>query len=294
MTRERVFLVFHWSGLIFGLLILVVFGAGFLRRDAAALTQTLGITLIVAGVVALILSNDNLRGIAILSCHAQPVPAGDDCPLEVTVKNFSDRERIGLTVRTGWRVRPRASAWIPLLEPGESAVVRLTLPTLRRGRYRAPRLWVCSVRPVGLCFAWKDFPQTATFCVYPVPHGRPLGDERACGQSGKTDRDDVVGHRPYHPGDLLTRLDWRIFARTGGLLVRTLDDGGTERVLLRWVDTQFLGDPERRLEQLSFWVDQCVQEGRAFTLDLGAGHGRQDGENLVACREALAVFEESP
>lgn len=290
-SRERVYIIFHWTGLVFGFLILLVFGSGYLWRDSGALTQTLGITLVVAGVVALIQSNDNLRGIEILGCRSVPTAAGEAVHLEVTVKNSADRERIGLTIRTGWRVRPRASVWLPLLEAGEIATVRLALPTNRRGRFPVPQLWVCSVRPVGLCFAWKVFPQTAAYDVYPAPRGRPLDQEMEAGGEGEADRDDVSGHRPYNPGDMLSRMDWRVFARTGELLVRTLEEGGEEEVLLRWTDTRFLKDPEARLEQLSFWMDQCAQEGRPFLLDLG-GSQNLSSANLNACREALATFEE--
>jgi Uncharacterized conserved protein (some members contain a von Willebrand factor type A (vWA) domain) len=294
MARERIYIVFHWAGLLFGFIVLIVFGSGYLLRDAGNLTQTLGITLIVAGVVALIQSNDNLRGIEITGCRAQPAAAGETLRLEVTLRNTSDRERIGLTVRTGWRVRPRGSAWIPVLEAGETVTVHLPLPVKRRGCFPIPPLWVCSVRPVGLCFAWKVFPQTGVYYVYPRPRGRSLDRETKPDRHGGGDRDDVTGHRSYNPGDMLSRLDWRVFARTGKLVVRTLEEGSDEEVVLRWEDTRFLPDVERRLEQLSFWIDQCVKEGRPFRIDLGTGGGLLGSANLAACREALATFTEPP
>ncbi len=293
-SRERVYILFHWAGLVFGFLILLVFGAGYLARESSALTQTLGITLVVAGVVALIQSNDNLRGIEILGCRSLPVAAGEKLNLEVTVRNSAGRERIGMTVRTGWRIRPRVSAWLPVLEAGETATVRLALPTTRRGRFAIPQLWVCSVRPAGLCFAWKVFPQPATYDVYPAPRGRPLDREMEAVGEGGGDLDDVSGHRPYNPGDMLSRMDWRVFARTGELVVRTLEEGGEEEVNLRWADTRFLAGTEARLEQLSFWMDQCGREGRPFALDLGNSRGVLGSANLNACREALATFEEKP
>lgn len=292
MARERIYIVFHWAGLMYGILIFLVFASGYLKRDSSGLIQTLGITLIVAGVVVLIQSNDNLRGVEIVGCRSQPCPAGSQAEIEVTVRNGSDRERIGLTVRNGWRARPRASTWLPVLDPGETATVRLLLPTHRRGRFPVPTLWICSIQPAGLCFAWKVFPQSAVYHVYPEPKGRPLDAERTAGAQNDDDRDDVSGHRPYNPGDRLSRLDWRVFARTGELVVRTLEEGGGETVALRWEDTRFLDSTERRLEQLSCWMDQCVREGRAFTLDLGGSRGRLSSSNLVACREALALFEE--
>ena len=293
-SRERVYIVFHWAGLVFGLFVLVIFGSGFVLPGAAALTQTLGIALVVAGVVALIQSNDNLRGVEILGCRSHPVAAGDDLLLDVTVRNTSDRERIGLTVRTGWRVRPRSSAWLPLLKAGETAAIRLAVPTSRRGRFPVPQLWVCSVCPVGLCFSWKVFAQTGGYFVYPVPRGRPLDPETEIDGAGEGDRDDVTGHRPYQVGDMLSRMDWRVFARTGSLVVRTLEEGGEEEVLLRWAETRSLENPERRLEQLSFWMDQCVHEGRPFVLDLGVTPSALGSSNLNACREALATFVENP
>ena len=294
MARERIYIVFHYTGLVFAGVVFLVFAAGFLNRESGALTQTLGITLVVAGVVALIQSNDNLRGLEIVSCRSQPAPAGEPVEVEVTLRNHTDRERIGLTIRTGWRVRPRAEAWLPVVDPGETTTVRLALPTSRRGRFAIPQLWICSVRPVGLCFAWKVFPQTGSYWVYPPPRGRPLEPESENGSDGEGSRDDVSGHRPYNPGDMLTRLDWRVFARTGELVVRTLEDGGEEEVAIRWADTRFLTDPERRLEQLSFWIDQCLHEGRPFLLDLGGGSGRLGSGNVAACREALATFTAPP
>lgn len=292
MARERIYIVFHWAGLVLGFLIFLVFGLGFIYREASGLTQTLGITLVVAGVVALIQSNDNLRGVEIIGCRAQPAAAGEAVQLEIIVRNFSDRERIGLVVRTGWRVKPRASAWLPVIEGGETATVRLSLPTTRRGRFSMPQLWVSSIRPIGLCFSWKVFAQAGHYFVYPAPRGRPLEPELEGGGEGEGDRDDVSGHRPYNPGDMLSRLDWRVFARTGELVVRTLEEGGDEEVLLRWQDTRFAGATERRLEQLSLWVDQCVREGRPFRLDLGGGRDNLGAVNITACREALAAFEE--
>jgi uncharacterized protein (DUF58 family) len=292
MARERIYIVFHWAGLMYAFVVLLVFASGFLTRDSGTLTQTLGITLVVAGVVALIQSNDNLRGLEIVGCRSLPTAAGSKAEIEVTVRNSTDRERIGLTVRTGWRIRPFGSVWLPVLEAGATATVRLPLQTNTRGCFPVPQLWICSIRPVGLCFSWKVFPQTARYYVYPAPNGRSLQAELGIGEKGEGDRDDVSGHRPYNPGDMLSRMDWRVFARTGELVVRTLEDGGDDEIAIRWEDTRFLKDTERRLEQLSCWIDQCVREGRPFSLDLGGSGGTIS--NLTNCREALAIFEETP
>lgn len=301
--RERIYIVFHWAGLIFAFLVLFIFAMGFGFFYARGLTQIFGIALVVAGVVSLIQSNDNLRGVEIAGCRSVPVPAGEDVVLEVTLRNTSDRERTGLWVREGktrrdwWRKRSRVAAWVPVLEANESKVVRLRVPTVARGRYKVPVLWVSSVMPVGLCFAWKVFADCGEYVVYPKPKGRPLSEvfgagEEELGVRQGGNSEDVSGHRPYQPGDGLARLDWRVFARTGNLVVRSMEDGGGDEVVLRWRDTEFLKNEEARLEQLSFWMMQCVHDGLTFTLDLGT-RGEINGENLVACQEALAIFTEN-
>lgn len=293
--RERIYIIFRWSGLVFGLGVMLVFVSSFVTLGARGLTQTLGITLVVAGIVALIQSNENLRGVEITGCRSAPAAAGDPVTLELVLRNATGRERIGLSVRTGWGVKPRASAWLPVLGPHETATVQLRLPTHRRGRFPVPTLWVSSVMPVGLCFAWKVFPDRGDYLVYPAPRGVPLdagllgGEEYGVRQGQGSD--DVSGHRPYSPGDMLARLDWRVFARTGKLLIRAFEEGGGNEVVLRWEDTRFLKNDEERLGQLSFWIAQCVLEGRSFTLLMGGAHGPLNSDNLVACYEVLAAYQ---
>ncbi|PTX93874.1 hypothetical protein DB345_20065 [Spartobacteria bacterium LR76] len=298
-TRERIYIVPRWPGIGFAFVVLLIFAIGFAFVGSRELTHILGISLVVAGLVALIQSNDNVRGLEIIGCRAVPTPAGEVPVLEVSVRNSAVRERIGLHVRRAipwrkaWRLQP-AGAWLPMLEPGQTLVARLPLDAVTRGVYAIPRLWVCSVMPFGLCFAWKDFGLEGSYFVYPKPRGVSL-EERNLGSDGDLQGagaggDDVSGHRPYEAGDPLSRMDWRVFARTGKMVVRTLDEGGSGDVVLRWRDTAFLDDPEARLEQLSGWMTQCVREGRPFLLDLSPHRGEIAGRNLASCQEALATF----
>lgn len=299
--RERIYLVPRWSGIVFAFLLLLIFALGFAFTEARGLTQTLGIALLVAGVVAMIQSNDNLRGIEITACHSTPTAAGEEPVLELTLRNHAERERTGLQMRRGalWRTawfrRRSVSASLPVIESGATSTVRLPLPATRRGRHAVPALWACSIMPVGLCFAWKVFPGAGEYFVYPRPRGLPLepgtGKGRHTGSlSSLTGSEDVSGHRAYEVGDPLSRLDWRVFARSGKLVVRTLEDGSSGEVLLSWDDTRFLDHDEQRLEQLSYWIAQCVREERPFRLELRGASGDLTSRNLTACYEALATF----
>jgi len=300
--RERIYIVPRVSGLVFSIFVLLVFALGFVQPGSQGLPQILGIALTVAGVAALIQSNESLRGVEILRCTSVPVPAGEPITLEVTLQNTSSSERVGLTVREGlgWKGKWRGGGmvFLPILNAGETRTVRLPLPTTRRGRFAVPPLWVESVMPVGLCFAWKIFSDGGTYFVYPPPKGRP-GEATSLNRGGEagvqadSGGEDVSGHRLYEAGDPPSRLDWRVYARTGNLVVRTLEEGDGGAARLRWADTDFLPDYEARLEQLSFWVAQCVRENRSFILDLGNGRRDLTEQNLTGCQIALATMGES-
>ncbi len=294
--RERIYIVPHWAGMVFGAVVFALFMAGYFLQGFGGLPQTLVISLVVAGIVALIQTNENLRGVVLVSCHSQPVPEGGEVVLEATFANVSDRDRLGLQVRTreGWKLS--AGVPLPVLKPGERKTVRLSLPAKVRGRHENPDIWVSGTFPLGLCFAWKTFSASGEHFVYPRPVGRSF-EEGIFNGSGeglleRKGSDDVGGHRPYVAGDLLTRMDWKVFARSEKLVVKTFEGSGGDRIVLRWEDTAFLEDPEARLRQLSFWISECLGRRRVFELHLPSGG--LAGENPTACRVALATFPRRP
>jgi uncharacterized protein (DUF58 family) len=210
--------------------------------------------------------------------------------LRLTIKNTSDSERLGLIVRyrDGWKLK--STRLVPVLPAGECRSVEVPVPTTTRGVFPVPAIWVSSRLPVGLCFAWKVFQGPGKYHVYPVGKSwRPLpqsaGNLEGYGEAG---HDDVEGHRMYSPGDPLSRVDWRVFARTGRVVVRTFDGAGSQKTILGWQDTDFLEDPEDRLEQMSYWVTECVRGRQPWLLQIGAATFSE--RNLRGCRMALASF----
>ena len=294
-TRERIYIIPKWAGIAFAAAVFAIFVLGYFARGFDGLPQTLVISFVVAGIVALIQTNENLRGVFLASCRSQPVPAGDEVVLDVTLRNSSASERLGLRIRLreGWRLV--GDARVAVLKPGGSATVRIRIPSARRGCHPNPPLWVSSDLPFGLCFAWKIFADGGAYVVYPRPVGQTLAAVFAGGGEGgdelRKGADDVSGHRPYAAGDLLSRLDWRVFAKRGKLLVKTFEAVDGPRISLRWEDTAFLRDPEVRLEQLSFWVSECVRNRQPFDLHLGPASRHLNETNPAACRIALAEFQ---
>lgn len=288
--REHIYIFFTGTGILFGLVLILIFSAGYFRNGGTGLTQTLGIGLLVAGLVGMIQTNGHLRGLTLAGTTSEPTPAGSEASVLITLRNTSDQEKVGLRVSFA---RHKTAVTVDAIGPHQSAMVRLPLPARARGLQEIPAVRVSSVFPYGLCIAWRIFPPHASLVVYPTPRGRPLLHEAsASGLSPGQERgaEDVIGHGPYHPGDPLTRLDWRIFARTGKLLVRTLEGGGHGDRVLRWRDTAFLPDPEDRLRQLALWLDQCRRSGLPFRLELGTGN-HLTHRNVRACLEALATHD---
>jgi len=289
---ERIYIVPTWAGLILAAAAFSIFVAGYFADGFGSPAQGLVIALVVAGIVAMIRTNDNVRGIEIKSCRSEPAAAGDDVILNLSITNTSNHKCLGLKARfrSGWKLHGTAA--IPLLRAGETRTVEVRVPTSRRGGFPIPAVWVSSNQPVGVCFAWKIFSNCGKYHVY--PRGRswkqsPPGDGGENGEKVRAGTEDASGHRAYEPGDLLARMDWKVFARTGRLAVRTFDSHNAEQILLRWEDTAFLQNDEDRLDQLSFWVSECLRGRRSFELRLG----RETFRNLAACRVALATFGET-
>jgi uncharacterized protein (DUF58 family) len=284
--RERIYIIPTAAGVCFAALLLALFAAGYAVQGLGGPAQILVIALLVAGIVVLFETNDNLRTLEAEVQPVTPAEAGTDALLRVTVTNRGRRPRLGLRLRgrRGWRSVGRAD--IPLLAPGATATIELEWPAGARGLQPAPPLWLSSTYPAGLCFAWKSFPGRMHIPVYPrgrswreLPGG---GADRGAG--------DVAGHRPYAPGDPPSRVDWKILAKSGRLAVRDLEDAG--RIAIAWEDTDFLPSAEDRLAQMSAWLDECAGRGARFEFRLGPSILNE--RSLDACRIALAAHPATP
>lgn len=122
---------------------------------------------------------------------------------------------------------------------------RWVLP--ERGPARLCRLTVESHWPFGLMRRWRSFDVPAELLVYPRPvsgmvsrshggRGEQVPDPRRRSQSG-----DLVGLRPYVPGDSLRSVHWPTSARTGRPMVVERQGEHAEEV-------EILVDPRARRE----------------------------------------------
>jgi uncharacterized protein (DUF58 family) len=292
--ERKIFIIFNASGLVFVCFVIAVFMAGRFQNGGGGLPWLLGIALIVAGLTGMIQTNDNLRGIHITKAESDAVPSGSPATISIRVENQSEVMRHALALRIASRHFWKTCWPLDSLQSGESVLLSIPVPAEKRGVYPFPKLMISTVFPMNICFAWKRFNPEGERVVYPQPRGVPLADVFAVrgfdsipakNQGGG---DDVTGLRPFLSGDMPSRIDWRIFARNGQMMVRTLE-GGAEEIILTWEDTAFLSDVEDRLQQLSRWIDDCHSAGLAFRLELGANISFSRNQ-IDQCRRALALF----
>lgn len=280
--RERVYIVPTLPGIGFAFLVFAIFVLGYLQQGFAGDPQTLVIGLIVAGIVFLVETNANVSGVFASVSRVVPTRCGEPAWIEIALTNRSGKTRYDLKVRFRKAWKFEGLAEIPLLEPGETRVVRIAMQTTSRGCFPLPPVWVSSSYPVAMCFAWKIQELAGELPVFPREN---FQGTRARG-SFQSGTEDVSGHRPYIPGDSPTRVDWKIYARRGSLSVRTLE--APARDSIHWDDTAFIQDPEGRLAQMSAWLTESVRQHRSFDFTLPGFHF--SGKDPVPCRWAMARF----
>jgi uncharacterized protein (DUF58 family) len=179
---------------------------------------------------------------------------------------------------------------------GATEVLRLGVPTERRGWVALERFRVETRYPARLFRAWTWVHMDARCLVYPKPAdgGRPLPDGAGSGLNGppRPGDEDFAGLRSATPGDPLHRIAWKAYARNDVLLSKEFSTGTGEPCVLDWTMLPEL-EIEPRIAQLTRWCIDADAAGRSLALrlpgtDIPLGQGPMQ---LAACLEALALFD---
>lgn len=231
----------------------------------------------------------NLAGLRLQAGHVRPVFAGEQAHPWVHLESGG---RAHQAVALGWPGQMPELADVPARGACE---VELTLPSVRRGWLRPPRLRVESRFPLGLFVAWSWVDLDLAVLVYPKPVADELPPQTASqGVREGADlhargTDDFQGLDPWQPGQSRGRLHWKAYSRGQGLLVKQFADTLGEELCLDY--DAMAGEADSRLSRLSHWVLALTEEHVAFALNLpnlrlGPAQGR---EHADACLRALAL-----
>jgi len=290
LRRRRIYILPTRFGLLFGAMAFAML-LGSLNYGAS-LGFTLTFLLTGLGLVVMHHCHNNLLGTEIKFVGAAPVFAGDRAEFKVAVSNAAATPRFEIEL-----VHREHTAGPVDVAAGSTEVLRLGLPTERRGWVTLERFGVETRYPARLCRAWTWVYMDARCLVYPQPasSGRPLpfGGEGGVNGPPVAGDDDFAGLRAAAPGDPLQRIAWKAYARSDVLLLKEFSSGTQEPCVLDWAMLPEL-DAESRLAQLTRWCLDADQAGRSVALrlpgiaiPLGTGP-----KHLAACLEALALFEQ--
>lgn len=298
LIKKRIYIFPTRQGLVymFMLTIMLLGAANYDNSMAYILTFLLGSIFM----VAMLHTYRNLRGLIIHINPGAPVFAGESAVFPLLIDNRSGTRRTSIVVSNGPQdVKNREASGTTVLNipAGVLHSARLRIPAVRRGRLNPGRIRISSTFPSGLLRAWSNFDCDQTCIIYPYPKGirqLPESSEYTLEeQSGlKTGTDDFTGFKSYRPGDSIRNINWKIFAREQGLLVKKFSGSGSDRLLIRWDQCAHINDVEGRLSQLSLWILEADRHGFYYGLEIPSAHiGIDHGDaHRHLCLKSLAEY----
>ena len=261
LDRRRVYVLPTPFGLFFAaLLFAMLLGAlNYNNNPALLLALLLGAT----GMASLIAAHLQLSGLSIDAISAEPVAAGANLTLHLSLSAADARARRGLQLRCR-----NVLATAPALANGPVAAT-LELPTESRGWLDPGRIRISTTQPLGLATAWSWVWPDASLLAYPAPESQgpplPQGDGTANHARLHPAGDDVHHLRSYRVGDPRRAIAWKPSARRDTLLVREYEQPLAVEVTLDWRMLSQLAY-EQRIRRLAHWVDLAEREGRRYRL----------------------------
>lgn len=113
---------------------------------------------------------------------------------------------------------------LPVIAPGASVDITVSLTPLRRGEMYLPGIRIIRPDPLGLFNAVADIPLPGGVVVLPrrfhlpeihLPEGRRHQSGAITQSVSAGDSEEFLSIRDYRPGDPLRKIHWRTWARTG-------------------------------------------------------------------------------
>ncbi len=290
LHQNRVYILPTRSGLVFGLVFFtMLLGA---LNYSNNMGFALAFLLTAIAVVSIHHCQRNLAGLRLSVSGYDPVFAGELMECTIYVTNPGQGPRWQIAAGPAAERTPAVD-----LPGGGSASLTLRLATDRRGRLRCPELRVSTRHPLGLFECWALIYPQRELLVYPTPASsavvhRPPADHDL-DNAGEAIRgtDEFVGLRPPAPGESLSRIAWKAWARSGVLLAKDYRSGSGSA----WLDWSALPatDPEERLSLLTQLVIEADAEGQPFGLRLpGVEMLPQAGrDHFHRCLAVLATYD---
>lgn len=240
----------------------------------------------------------NLSGLQIEGGRATPGFAGQTAEFEYLLSQSGKRQRYSIEISY-----PEVEPTVVSLMGSEIKAIYLSIPVKRRGWFKAQRITVKSVYPLGLLKVWTYLQFDTEALVYPQAINASLPPQAASGRGDKpppqnylannSGSEDFVGLEKYRLGESLRHIAWKQFAREQGLQTKHYADAVDDELWLDWEALPGM-DAEARLSRLCAWVLDLSETTRPYGLrlpglELAPGTGRSHRDGVL---RALALFEQ--
>ncbi|MDX1633146.1 MAG: DUF58 domain-containing protein [Marinobacter sp.] len=286
--QRNIFILPAGAGVLFGalLLIMLITGINYQNSLIFLLTFMLGAVF----VAAMHQTHRNLNGFELTLVRPGEGFAGQSVAFVFRAAS-PDNDAVAIELSLPHGDLPPQS-----LDKGETADLTVLVPAPRRGWQGIERLRVETRFPFGLLMAWSWMRPAGRAIVYPRPLTPPQVAAPTVAGEESAQQADPHGHdhaeiRPWREGDLVQRVQWKRYARTGEMVIA---DWEGEQGSPQWLDYQaFAGaDTELRLSYLCAQVLERQQAGHLFGLRLPGQviEPDQGDVHVRRCLRALALF----
>jgi len=245
------------------------------------------------GLLTILKSFNNLKGLALTGLSCQAVFAGEKAKFLIAAR--SEKGAFSL----GFGFKGQTQQWLDI-PPNESISFELQQEMPLRGWHQSTRIYLHSEYPLGLlrCWSWIDLNQKVL--VFPKPQQPPEVNkyfqiEADPAKGTLQPGDDFEDSRRYQEGDSPRHIDWKVYAKTEKLYTKKFEKPVSNEI---WLDfDQFEGiDKELRLSFLSYLVIKSELSNQPYGLKLGnqtIGPSQGD-KHQYHCLAALATFGDPP
>lgn len=294
LSGRNVYVLPSRPGMLYALVLLTMLVASI--NYALSLGYMLTFLLGAVGIVGLLHAFRNLSRLVLRPGRSEPVFAGQPAEFSLQLINPGRLERSAIRLVAPGMARHEVAD----LGPGSEQLVRIALPTERRGWMTVPRMTIWTTYPLGLWRAWSWWQPAMKTLVYPTPEtpSVPLPEQAiasADGSGTSGSEDDIAAVRPYQPGDSPRRIAWKAMARTASdtLLTKQFDGGERGELLLDWYQLPPQLDAEAKISRLTRWVLDAEAAGARWAMTLPGQRIELDGgaDHRARCLEALATLE---